>query len=406
MRLASKELLFRSPGLGTVVSAMSFYTRRDGLEKLRRRATEIKNDLTDTVEQSWSSDNGKTWSPPEAFPIQRATPNGTYRAFLLPGWVDPVNGRLLTTMIEGVLPNDDALEDGMKHYYLRYHVSLDGGRTNVVDEQAIDKDGRHDAVRPFDGVTVGKNSMMLGDQGSMPLRTRGGSILIPTQVCPVGPDGEYYNPGGGYTYHDVVLLVGRWVNERDGSDCRIAWELSEYVRGDPARSTRGWVEPTLAEMPDGSVLMVMRGSNDSRPELPGHKWYAVSRDEGRTWGPVKPWAYADAPDEPFFSPSSMSLLLTHSSGRYFWLGNICPTNPRGNGPRHPLVIGEVDPRSFLLRRETVTVIDDRQPGESEQMMLSNFSAHEDRATGEIVLHMSRWMAPDWIGDAYVYRIGV
>jgi hypothetical protein len=318
-------------------------------------------------------------------------------------------------MIEGVLPNDDALEDGMKHYYLRYHVSLDGGRTNVVDEQAIDQDGRHDARHPFPGVTVGKNSMMLGDQGSMPIRTSEGNILVPTQVCPVGPDGEYYNPGGGYTYHDVVLLVGRWVNERDDSDCRIRWELSDYVRGDPTRSTRGWVEPTLAEFPGvpgsqggpgagGTILMVMRGSNDVKPDLPGYKWFSLSRDGGRTWSAVQPWTYTDG--TPFYSPSSMSLLLTHSNGKVYWIGNITPANPRGNGPRHPLVIGEVDPHNYLLRRETVTLIDDRQPGESEQMMLSNFSAHEDRATGEIVLHMSRWLAPDWIGDAYVYRIGV
>ena len=40
------------------------------------------------------------------------------------------------------------------------------------------------------------------------------------------------------------------------------------------------------------------------------------------------------------------------------------------------------------------------------MTLSNFFAHEDRQTGEIVLHMSRWFLDDWIGDAHIYRIQV
>lgn len=40
-------------------------------------------------------------------------------------------------------------------------------------------------------------------------------------------------------------------------------------------------------------------------------------------------------------------------------------------------------------------------------MLSNFFAHEDRATGDILLHMSRAFATKgWTTDAYLFRIGV
>ena len=39
------------------------------------------------------------------------------------------------------------------------------------------------------------------DSGSETIRTRGGRLLVPVQVCPVGPDGRYLNPGGGYSYH-------------------------------------------------------------------------------------------------------------------------------------------------------------------------------------------------------------
>jgi hypothetical protein len=102
----------------------------------------------------------------------------------------------------------------------------------------------------------------------------------------------------------------------------------------------------------------------------------------------------------------MSQLLRHSNGRTYWLGNITPENPSGNGPRYPLVIGEVDPQSLLLKRETVLMVDDRLPGDSPAITLSNFHAHEDRESHEIILHMTRWRLPDWIGDAEVYRIGV
>jgi len=81
--------------------------------------------------------------------------------------------------------------------------------------------------------------------------------------------------------------------------------------------------------------------------------------------------------------------LRHSTGRLFWLGNILPTNPTGNRPRYPFVIGEVDRISGALQRETVTVIDDRGPGDGELLSLANFYAREDRETREIVLHMSR-----------------
>jgi hypothetical protein len=255
------------------------------------------------------------------------------------------------------------------------------------------------------GVTVGRNGVMIGDNGSEPIVTRGGRLLVPVQIFPVGHDGKYVNPGGGYTYSEAFVLIGAWAT--DPADLRITWELSPAIPCDPQRSTRGAVEPTIAQFPDGRILMVLRGSNDVKPDLPGYRWYTVSRDEGDSWDPVRPWTYADG--SPFYSPSSMSQLLRHSNGRCYWLGNICPRNPLGNGPRYPLVIGCVDPGSLLLRRETVAIVDDRAPGEHEAMTLSNFHAHEDRVTGDIVLHMSRWMTRgphDWKTDALQYRIDV
>ena len=220
------------------------------------------------------------------------------------------------------------------------------------------------------------------------------------QITPLGPDGEVYNPGGGYTYHEAAVLIGAWVE-----GLAIEWEISQRVTGDPATSTRGCCEPAIAEMPDGRILMVMRGSNDARPSLPGYKWYSVSEDGGFHWGPVRPWSFSDG--VPFFSPSSCSQLLPHSNGRCFWIGNVTSGNPRGNSPRHPLVIGQVDPQSAMLLKESVVTIDTREPGEDEDLQLSNFLAHEDRENGDVVLYVTRFFHKKaWRGDAYVYRVAV
>jgi hypothetical protein len=166
----------------------------------------------------------------------------------------------------------------------------------------------------------------------------------------------------------------------------------------------------VAELADKRLIMVMRGSNDRKPEAFGGKWVSFSQDAGRTWTAPQLWTYADGAR--FYSPSACSQLVSHSSGRLFWLGNITPLNPEGNRPRYPFVIGEVDGRSGLLHRETVTSIDDRGPGDGELLALSNFFAREDRETHEIVLHMSRQGAKstakkaDFSADAFLYRIKV
>jgi hypothetical protein len=165
------------------------------------------------------------------------------------------------------------------------------------------------------------------------------------QICPLAPNGKLANPGGGPTYHDTAILIGRW----DRND-RLSWDVSDRIVGNPSRTTRGLLEPTLAELSDRRILVIMRGSNARRRkrglDLPSYKWRSVSADGGRTWTAPEPWTYAGG--DPFFSPSSMSRLFTHSSGRIFWIGNITPENADGNSPRWPLVIGEVDPNTLGL----------------------------------------------------------
>jgi hypothetical protein len=404
-----REVFLASPRAGVAVLAASYYTRPSGGELISLHQMMSRSDTVDVAFLRTSPDNGRTWSAVTEVSMLEVRTGGKFRRALRGGVVDPRTGRFVRFQIEGLLPTDDPLE-GMRQWYVTYQVSIDGGRTWPVNEQIIQRGSEFSPRHPLPGVWVGKNCVMVGDLASVPIVLADGTLVLPVIVSPLGPDGKYFNPGGGYTYTDAAVLRGRWRDEA-GAEGKIDWELSALVKGDPARSTRGMDEPTVAPLADGRLLMVLRGSNGGKPTLPGRRWAAWSGDAGRTWTKPAPWTYADGGE--FFSPSACSQLVPHSSGRLFWIGNIVPVNPTGNQPRTPLVIGEVEAKSGLVRRETVRVVDERREGDSPLLALSNFSAREDRETGEIVVNLSRLFerSPpepqrDWTSNAYLYRVRV
>ena len=400
----SCQTLVVSPGPGVGVLGSSYYTEREGGRLARIHSYTSRSDTVDAAFVCFSDDNGRSWGEEVLWEMKFEHPEGTGRRHPRGGYVDSATGRYVTVWTEGVLPNDDPLE-GMWRWTMFYSVSDDGGRTQKVHEQIVHDGETYDAIHHLPGVTVGKNCVMIGDLGQRPMTRSDGVILIPVQTTPTGPDGHYFNPGAGYTYTDCMMLMGRWA---DGG--RLSWTCSERIVGDPQRTTRGLVEPTIAELSNGSILMVMRGSNDAKPELPGHKWMALSHDGGQTWSEPTPWTFDDG--VPFFSPSATSQLIPYSDGRLLWMGNVCGENPRGNRPRYPIVLGQVDLDNGLLLRNTVTVIEDRQEGESERLTLSNFYAREDRETGDLLLQLPRFFASGddgenrFTADLMMFRIAV
>jgi len=333
-----------------------------------------------------SDDNGRSWSPLVWKPdYASGLPHG-YRREPVTSVCDPRTGRLLFLFnsldTPGLDPNAVEPPIAQETYYLRYRVSTNGGRTWLFDEPIIQA-GDYDAKHPVAGVWVGTNAIYLGDVGSLPIVTRQGDVLVPAQLTVVGPDGRLFNPAGGHTYTEVVVLIGQWT--KDG---RLRWSASDRIRGDHTRTTRGVIEPTLAEFADGRILMVLRGSNggtaDPKSELPSRKWFCVSKDGGQSWSKPEAWTCTDG--EAFFSPSSMSVLFKHSSGRVFWAGNWSPTNCVGNLPRWPLVVGEVDARSLRLIRGSLFTLDTKHAEDESQgrLDLSHFTLLEDRTTKEII----------------------
>jgi len=152
------------------------------------------------------------------------------------------------------------------------------------------------------------------------------------------------------------------------------------------------MEPDAAELADGRLLVVWRGStrgwDGTAATTPGCKFFSLSTDGGRTLVAPAPWMYSDGSS--FYSPSSYHRFVRHGgTGKLYWLGNIAADAPEGNSPRYPLVIAEIDEAAAAPRRDTVTAIDDRQPGQGD-IQFSNFSLFEDRQTRELLLHLTTY----------------
>jgi hypothetical protein len=342
-------------------------------------------------ENRFSEDNGLTWKGYSYKPdFHSGLPYG-YRRDRITSVLDHFTGRIVTILnsldTPGLDPGINEPPLAQFTYYLRYTVSDDGARTWLFEEPII-QEGNFYMQNPFEGVNIGKNSIYLGDLGSIPVVTKRGKILVPVQTTLAGPGGELLNPGGGFTYTDVMVLIGTWTQDK-----RLSWKVSQRVQADPVRSTRGMIEPTLLEVADGRILMVMRGSNggklDPEEKLPGYKWFSVSGDGGETWSKPEPWCFDDG--KPFFSPSSMSTLFRHSGGRCFWVGNISESNSKGNLPRWPLVIAELDTRSFRLMRSSLLTVDTQHPEDLNKgrLDISHVALLEDRMTKEIILTYPR-----------------
>jgi hypothetical protein len=378
--------------------ARAWYTRARGLALMSIEERWSRSDTVDLAYVRRSSDNGRTWSPPSPRPTGEKSPNGVLRRHFRGGWVDPRLDRFVEFWMEGLLASDDPLE-GLRQWTIYYSISAAGGPPSPP-RPLVHQGREFDEFHPLPGIWKGRNSVMLGDHASAPLQLKDGALLLPVEITPLGPDGKLLNPGGGYTWGESCVLIGRW------RGAELVWKMSSLVKGDPARTTRGMLEPTLAELPGGRLLMVLRGSNDRQPALPASKWAAWSRDGGATWSAPEPWLCTGG--RPFFSPSACSQLLAHSSGRLFWLGNAADDNPRGNLPRYPFVLAEVDLNTGRLIRSSLRTIDTRQPGDAENLMLSNFYAREDRSSREICLHLTRLFPHPggWEGDAFLYRVAV
>jgi hypothetical protein len=338
---------------GTSVGSAEVYTWRDGTDILEQYSILVSSDTGGKIFRRRSRDNGQTWSAPWLHFAPLHTPDGVLRLGACSFFLCPNTGRLLFFYNYHLYP--DVHFSGAIERYTRLMIqySSDGGESFSKPESIVQKGYEPDHC--VDGVFYGKNSIRICF--CTPLALSDGRILLPAIRMPLGSDFE--NPFG--ILWEVTNLIGTWRGER------LEWDLAQPVRLRPEQSTRGIDEPAVAELQDGSLLMVCRASNWGPPwgvpEIPGYKWASVSRDGGYTWSEPEPWRYADGSS--FYSPAAGSRFIRDArSKKLYWIGNICPLNPEGNSPRHPLVLCLVDEVARAIRKECVWIIDDRRPSDS------------------------------------------
>jgi hypothetical protein len=222
-----REVFLASPAKGTAVMAEAYYTRNRGGAMLSIEHRLSRSDTVDAAYYRTSRDHGRTWSAPVARSTGERRPAGMWRRHPRACHLDRLTGRFLEFWVEGVLPTDDPLE-GMRQWRIFYTV--DGGTAHELIHEGAEFDASH----PLPGVYAGRNCVMLGDVASLPLNLPDGTILLPAIMSPLRSDGELYNPTGGYTYTDALVLHGRWRGKR------LTWRRRNPNRcSTTARSTTG-----------------------------------------------------------------------------------------------------------------------------------------------------------------------
>ena len=200
-----------------------------------------------TIVAAESKDGGKTWTKPRELPVGKASINIMQAAFV------PVKDRLMLAF---------SVRDGgrsVKHAI----ESKDDGRTWSERRKLFDAGGPNDRA----------------------VRLASGRILMPSHRV------SKQRIGG---YEDMEVLVAR--SDDEGR----TWKLSEVVPHLPHAMERKPVnprpvkihEPAIAELADGSLLMLARSSV-------GWLYRSVSKDGGETWTRFVPTPIASLVAPPY-----------------------------------------------------------------------------------------------------------
>lgn len=351
------------------------------LELMATESVEIRDDVASEVRRRYSFDNGKTWTKLEPIPpsdiyynkVEASEGPGAYE-------FDPRAGVLLRTWIR-------QFRVGNIYRNTSYwEISRDLGKTWTPKKQLRYEDGdAFDPKNPLKENYLNKNQAYAGNN----LLMHSNGTVITSIACANAP-GDPQNDNRSWRMGSLCF-VGKWNTRLDDYE----WKAGKRVEVTPDISVRGLLEPEVAELKGGRVLVIYRGASAPGPEggnlrakVPGRRWFSVSDDGGLTQSEVTELKYDDGTR--FYSPSSISRMARHSkTGKLYWFGNIHQVPPHGNDPRFPLIMAEVDETIPALKRHTVTTIDDRdERKQGFHVQFSGFSLLENRETHDFELYLT------------------
>ncbi len=184
----------------------------------------------------------------------------------------------------------------------------------------------------------------------------------------------------------VKTWRGIWIPEQK----TVNWNLCSLLKCKPEESGCGLSEPHTCQLDDGRLIMLLRQGavlpSQKHPGVPSVKLICVSEDCGKTWSKPRPLTYEDG--SYVYSPRSyQDILRSPANGRVYALLNICNEPTNGCDPRNVVHIGEIDPNSLCLIRDTVTIIEQIHPEHHQLVRFSNWRRAINPATGNILLFM-------------------
>lgn len=342
-----------------------------GLTREEIWCTECESDAPREHRRRVSPDNGRTWSGFESLEaeVNQQRPDGGIASQSCGAHFDRHQGILYRVVLRRLWP-------GMKLYTYDWHA----GEHPFNDHVFIVENGHAEKLMAYESGPGFRAMAPFEPDFCLNNRAYPGSGMA------FGKDGTAYypivtyKPGKEYSFNRGGVRLMR----RDPASGQ--WLASEPQYVTPAISSRGLLEPDVAVLGNGNLLVVCRGSNT--PQTPGRKWMCVSGDGGRTLSAVEELRYDDGTS--FYSPSSIHRFFRSArNGKLYWVANIVSDPPQGNGPRYPLCLAEIDEKKPAVIKDSVLVIDDRRPEDAAELQLSNWSQLENRETLDWEFYLSR-----------------
>ncbi|MFP4249090.1 MAG: sialidase family protein [Armatimonadota bacterium] len=195
--------------------------------------------------------------------------------------------------------------------------------------------------------------------------------------------------GAGRHHGRLRLRLGRW----DGEG--YAWSDGGVAEAGPEISSGGLAEPAAVELPDGRIFILLR-AGDVRPQqnapgVPSVKRWCVSDDVGRSLG--EPHVLTHDDRTYLYSPRSFpGVWRSRETDRVFVIVNTARSSAVNCDPRTSVEIGELDPATLTVRRDSIATIARRHPEHHPLVRLSNWSQIEERETGDLLLFMQLHMS--------------